>query len=157
MPIRIYALAKELKIDSKDLVDVCTKAGISGKGSALASLDDSEVERVRAFLAGPPKKPAPAPERPRPAPVAPVASLIAPIAPVAPPVASPPPVAPSGSGRRPRTSAWSRLAVRPSCCVHAGGLYGTGRRRQDPRHFIPTQSDPCRRVGTGHDKTLVHE
>lgn len=59
MPIRIYALAKELKIDSKDLVDICTKAGISGKGSALASLDDGEVEKVRAFLAGPPKKAAP--------------------------------------------------------------------------------------------------
>ncbi len=51
MPIRIYALAKELQIDSKELVDICTKAGIPGKGSALASLNDDEVVRVKAFLA----------------------------------------------------------------------------------------------------------
>ena len=42
MPIRIYALAKQLKLDSKELVDICTKAGITGKGSALASLTDEE-------------------------------------------------------------------------------------------------------------------
>ena len=34
LPIRIYALAKELKIDNKKLVDICTKAGITGKGCA---------------------------------------------------------------------------------------------------------------------------
>jgi translation initiation factor IF-2 len=51
VPIRIYALAKELQIDSKELVDICTKAGIPGKGSALASLDDDEVAKVKAFLA----------------------------------------------------------------------------------------------------------
>jgi translation initiation factor IF-2 len=45
-------LAKELKIDSKELVDVCTSAGISGKGSALASLTDEEVVKLRAFLSG---------------------------------------------------------------------------------------------------------
>jgi translation initiation factor IF-2 len=56
LPIRIYALAKELKIDSKELVEICTKAGIQGKGSALASLDDSEVEKVKAFLSGVGKK-----------------------------------------------------------------------------------------------------
>ncbi len=53
MPIRIYALAKELEIDSKELVDVCTKAGIPGKGSALASLTDDEVDKVKTFLQGP--------------------------------------------------------------------------------------------------------
>ncbi|MBM3998489.1 MAG: translation initiation factor IF-2 [Planctomycetes bacterium] len=53
MPMRIYALAKELKVDSKALVDICTRAGITGKGSALASLEDDEVARVRAFLASP--------------------------------------------------------------------------------------------------------
>ena len=53
MPIRIYALAKELKIDSKELVEVCTKAGIPGKGSALASLDDDEVAKVKSYLSGP--------------------------------------------------------------------------------------------------------
>ncbi|MCU0876853.1 MAG: translation initiation factor IF-2 [Pirellulaceae bacterium] len=52
MPIRIYALAKDLKIDSKELVDFCTKAGIPGKGSALASLEDDEVIRLRAYMEG---------------------------------------------------------------------------------------------------------
>ncbi len=52
MPIRIYALAKQLKLDSKVLVDICTKSGVTGKGSALASLTDQEVERVTAFING---------------------------------------------------------------------------------------------------------
>lgn len=68
MPVRIYALAKELDIDSKVLVEACDKVGITGKGSALASLDDDEVSKVKSFLEGPkeaPKKPAVAePERP---------------------------------------------------------------------------------------------
>ncbi|MCA9174346.1 MAG: translation initiation factor IF-2 [Planctomycetales bacterium] len=54
-------------MDSKDLVDVCTKAGITGKGSALASLDDDEVTKVKSFLEGPksaPKPAAPAPAAP---------------------------------------------------------------------------------------------
>ena len=53
MPTRIYALAKDLKLDSKDLVDICTKAGIPGKGSALASLEDDEVVKLKAYLEGP--------------------------------------------------------------------------------------------------------
>lgn len=52
MVVRIYSLAKELKLDSKDLVDVCTRAGVPGKGSALASLTEEEVVKVKAFLAG---------------------------------------------------------------------------------------------------------
>lgn len=52
MPVRIYALAKDLKIDSKDLVTLCNKIGITGKGSALASLEDDEVARVKKYLAG---------------------------------------------------------------------------------------------------------
>ncbi|QDT10018.1 translation initiation factor IF-2 [Planctomycetes bacterium K23_9] len=51
MPARIYALAKELKLDSKDLVDLVKKVGITGKGSALASLSDEEAQRVRDHLA----------------------------------------------------------------------------------------------------------
>lgn len=58
MAVRIYALAKELDIDSKELVDVCTRAGVPGKGSALASLDDDEVAKVKSFLSGGDKKPA---------------------------------------------------------------------------------------------------
>jgi translation initiation factor IF-2 len=52
LAIRIYTLAKELKIDNKKLVDICAKAGITGKGSALASLTDEEEARVRAVLSG---------------------------------------------------------------------------------------------------------
>ena len=52
MAVRIYALAKELKLDSKELVDICTKAGVPGKGSALASLTEDEVEKVNQFLKG---------------------------------------------------------------------------------------------------------
>jgi translation initiation factor IF-2 len=52
LPVRIYSLAKELKLDSKILVDICTSAGVTGKGSALASLTDEEVERVKAFIGG---------------------------------------------------------------------------------------------------------
>jgi len=52
VPIRIYSLAKELKIENKELVDICTKVGITGKGSALASLDDDEVAKVKAYLSG---------------------------------------------------------------------------------------------------------
>ncbi|NND98232.1 MAG: translation initiation factor IF-2 [Pirellulaceae bacterium] len=50
MPARIYALAKELNLDSKDLVDIVKKVGITGKGSALASLSDDEEQRVREHL-----------------------------------------------------------------------------------------------------------
>ncbi len=61
MAVRIYSLAKELKFDSKELVEICTKAGITGKGSALASLADDEVVRLREYLAN---KSRPAAERP---------------------------------------------------------------------------------------------
>ncbi len=60
MAVRIYTLAKELNLDSKVLVGICDKAGITGKGSALASLSDDEVERIKAAIRGP-KKDAPGP------------------------------------------------------------------------------------------------
>jgi translation initiation factor IF-2 len=50
VPVRIYSLAKQLNLDSKMLVDICNKAGITGKGSALASLSDDEVSKVRAYI-----------------------------------------------------------------------------------------------------------
>ncbi len=53
MGVRIYALAKELKVDSIELVDICAKAGIKGKGSALASLSDEEVAKLRGFMENP--------------------------------------------------------------------------------------------------------
>ena len=63
MVVRIYSLVKELKLDSKVLVDICTKAGVTGKGSALASLTEEEVAKVKAFMAsgGGASKPAAAP------------------------------------------------------------------------------------------------
>jgi translation initiation factor IF-2 len=61
-----------LKLDSKELVDLCTQIGISGKGSALASLTDDEEVKVREYFKNPAGKAAAkgngaavaAPERP---------------------------------------------------------------------------------------------
>ena len=64
MAVRIYTLSKELKIDSKELVDLCTRAGIQDKGSALASMSDEEVAKLKEFIAGksrPPERPAAVP------------------------------------------------------------------------------------------------
>ncbi len=63
MAVRIYSLAKELKLDSKELVELCARAGIQDKGSALASLSDDEVARVKEFIAGK-SKPAERPAAP---------------------------------------------------------------------------------------------
>ncbi|MBQ8286370.1 MAG: translation initiation factor IF-2 N-terminal domain-containing protein, partial [Thermoguttaceae bacterium] len=46
MSIRIYALAKQLKKESKELVEICKKLGFDGKGSPLASLTDEETKIV---------------------------------------------------------------------------------------------------------------
>jgi translation initiation factor IF-2 len=77
VPVRIYALAKELDLDSKDLVDLVKKAGITGKGSALASLTDEEAQQVRDNISSASK---PAPKLPPSAP----AAKAAPTQPVAP-------------------------------------------------------------------------
>jgi len=50
LPVRIYALAKQLKLDNKALVDLCKTLGIKGKGSALASLSDEEVALIKEHL-----------------------------------------------------------------------------------------------------------
>ena len=60
MPVRIYALAKDLGIDNKELLDICDKLGIKGKGSALASLDEEEVNKIQEHIKGGAEKPAPA-------------------------------------------------------------------------------------------------
>ena len=52
LAIRIYQLAKQLKIDNKALVDTCKKLGIEGKGSALASLSDEQVAAIKEHLGG---------------------------------------------------------------------------------------------------------
>ena len=59
MAVRIYSLAKDLGIDSKELVDLCARIGIQGKGSALASLENDEIAKIKNHLA---EKSAPAPE-----------------------------------------------------------------------------------------------
>ena len=74
MPKRIYALAKELSMDSKDLVDLCTKLGIQNKGSALASLEDDEVARIDKYIAGG-DQPSPAAPAPQAAPQPPAGPL----------------------------------------------------------------------------------
>ncbi len=55
MPTRIYAFAKEIGLDNKALLDVCEKLGIRGKGSALASLDDDEIVRIKEHLSAKPE------------------------------------------------------------------------------------------------------
>ena len=50
MAVRIYSLAKDLGLDSKELVDLCTRIGIQNKGSALASLEDEEIARIKKHL-----------------------------------------------------------------------------------------------------------
>ncbi len=69
MAIRIYSLAKDLGLDSKELVDLCARIGIQGKGSALASLEEDEIARIKKHLeekaapAAAPAKEAPKPTR----------------------------------------------------------------------------------------------
>ena len=50
--VRIYAFAKELGLDNKQLLDICESCGIKGKGSALASLDDNEVAQIKSHMSG---------------------------------------------------------------------------------------------------------
>jgi len=94
VPIRIYALAKDLKIDSKDLVDICTKAGIPGKGSALASLEDDEIVKLKSYMEGSAAKKAPA----GPAPLVDTRAVLS--TPVAGTVTLPPPPPPRPSPLR---------------------------------------------------------
>ncbi len=48
MGTRIYALAKELNVDSKVVLSICAELGLEGKQGALASLTDEEVAKVKA-------------------------------------------------------------------------------------------------------------
>jgi translation initiation factor IF-2 len=99
VPVRIYSLAKDLKVDSKDLVDLCKKAGITGKGSALASLSDEEAQRMTDYVRNMSSGPA--------APAARPAATIAPVreaAPVAPIRELPPAGSPRRTIRNPLTA-----------------------------------------------------
>jgi len=69
--IRIYALARVLGVDPHVVVEACPKAGVAGKGSALASLDAKEQRKVEAYFSGgsgeqdPPLSPVPSPGGPK--------------------------------------------------------------------------------------------
>ena len=87
MAVRIYTLSKELKIDSKELVDLCTRAGIQDKGSALASMSDEEVAKLKEFIAGkarPAERPVAAPAAGGSAPTPPAPKPVSAVAPRAP-------------------------------------------------------------------------
>ena len=53
MSIRIYALAKELKMNGIDVRALCSKLNINlhGGGSALTSISDEEAARIRQYVA----------------------------------------------------------------------------------------------------------
>ncbi len=53
MAIRIYALAKELKLETKSLLEVCKELQMSDKSSGLASLSDEEAARIRDYIKQP--------------------------------------------------------------------------------------------------------
>ena len=50
MKIRIFALAKELGLDSKDLIEIGSRAGIQIKNSALASITPEERDTIVSFM-----------------------------------------------------------------------------------------------------------
>lgn len=86
LAVRIYALAKELNVDSKELVELCNRIGIPGKGSALASVEDHEAAKLREAFAGGGSAPVkgkaaapPKPERPKESTGAPMRVIVAPV------------------------------------------------------------------------------
>lgn len=94
--VRIYAFAKELGIDNKDLLEVCRKVGIKGKGSALANLEDDEIAKIQAHLAGPDKA------EPAAAPLAPVRNptILSKAVPIMAPLPGPATAAPEPAGAK---------------------------------------------------------
>ena len=52
LKIRIFALAKELNLDSKDLIQACNDAGLNVKSSPLASISPEEKDMVKRLTAG---------------------------------------------------------------------------------------------------------
>lgn len=71
MKIRIFALAKELNLDSKELIEACSKVGIVLKNSALASISPEEKDTVLDYLKGQQVKEESASPQEKPAPVRP--------------------------------------------------------------------------------------
>ncbi|HMP01693.1 MAG TPA: translation initiation factor IF-2 N-terminal domain-containing protein, partial [Gemmatales bacterium] len=89
--IRIYALARELDIESRDLVDLCHRAGFDFVKSQLSSIDADQRDLIVKMLQS--KATAPATPAPSPAPVAPSARPA--VLPARPPTL----IAPKGSVR----------------------------------------------------------
>ena len=120
--VRIYAFAKELGLDNKQLLDICESCGIKGKGSALASLDDAEIAKIKEHMAGggaagktakpdTDKNSKPAPIREAIRPVGPVRSLVGPSNKAAPEAPTPEvPTAPSTPESPPTTPVQSTPA-----------------------------------------------
>lgn len=52
MKVRIFALAKELGLANKELIDLCNDAGVMIKNSALASISEEERDIVVSFIKG---------------------------------------------------------------------------------------------------------
>ena len=50
MKIRIFALAKDLGIENKQLIEYCLQAGVTVKSSALASITPEERDQVISFI-----------------------------------------------------------------------------------------------------------
>lgn len=48
--IRIHALAQQIRVDSKTLIDVIKQVGIEGKSTALASLNEEEAAKVKEYF-----------------------------------------------------------------------------------------------------------
>ena len=57
LKVRIFALAKELGMDSKVLIQHCNDAGIPVKASALASISPAERDTVLEYIKSKPSKP----------------------------------------------------------------------------------------------------
>jgi translation initiation factor IF-2 len=113
VPIRIYALAKDLKIDSKELVEFCNKAGIPGKGSALASLEDDEVGKLKAWMDASATKQKPS----GPAPLVDTRAVLS--TPVAATATLPPPPPPRTGPVRTRVSPPPSIAATPPAVMPA--------------------------------------
>src|ERR1700677_2269642 len=91
--VRVYALARELNIESKDLLDMCKKAGFDVKNQ-LSSLEPEQRDAIVELIKKGSHKQAPAsPAKPAPGPVLSVGSKVPTLAPTR-PKAEPPRVAP---------------------------------------------------------------
>ena len=103
--VRIYALAKELNVESKDLLDLCRQAGFDVKNQ-LSVLDPEQRDAVEVMIrkgggvavAAPPKPVVSAiPTIPTPVPVLPSRTVRREVE-LAKPAASPPSPAPAAAG-----------------------------------------------------------